>query len=62
VIEGSVPAYGNWPAGCRFAPRCPLAVERCATQPELAAIAPDRAAACWRHDEVGTIEVGAGAP
>jgi peptide/nickel transport system ATP-binding protein len=62
VIEGSVPARGDWPPGCRFAPRCPLAVERCAAQPDLAAITPDRAAACWRHDAVGTIAPGTTAP
>src|SRR5262249_435381 len=58
VIEGSVPAHGDWPAGCRFAPRRPLAVERCATQPPLAPIGADRAAACWRHGEVGTPAMG----
>lgn len=29
-IEGSVPSPAHWPAGCRFAPRCPEAIERCA--------------------------------
>jgi peptide/nickel transport system ATP-binding protein len=55
VIEGSVPAHGDWPAGCRFAPRCPLAVERCASPPPLAAVGADRAAACWRPDDVASI-------
>ena len=27
MIEGNVPDIGDWPAGCRFAPRCPLAAE-----------------------------------
>ena len=29
VIEGQVPPPGRWPEGCRFAPRCPLADEKC---------------------------------
>lgn len=28
-IPGSVPLAGQFPAGCRFAPRCPLADDRC---------------------------------
>ena len=29
TIEGTVPAPGQMPAGCRFSPRCPFATERC---------------------------------
>lgn len=29
VIEGQVPSPGEWPHGCRFAGRCPLADEAC---------------------------------
>jgi peptide/nickel transport system ATP-binding protein len=28
-IAGSPPLVGTWPAGCRFAPRCPRAVDAC---------------------------------
>jgi oligopeptide/dipeptide ABC transporter ATP-binding protein len=28
-IGGTAPSPSAWPAGCRFAPRCPIAVERC---------------------------------
>jgi oligopeptide/dipeptide ABC transporter ATP-binding protein len=28
TIAGRVPRAGEWPAGCRFAPRCPLAFDR----------------------------------
>ncbi|MCW5558865.1 MAG: ABC transporter ATP-binding protein [Verrucomicrobiae bacterium] len=31
AIPGFVPAPGRWPAGCRFAPRCPVARPDCAT-------------------------------
>ncbi len=35
-IPGSPPDLGHPPAGCRFQPRCPVAVERCATErPDL---------------------------
>jgi ABC-type antimicrobial peptide transport system ATPase subunit len=37
--------------GCRFAPRCPLATDRCRTEsPPLLGISSRRAAACWRLD------------
>ena len=36
VIRGTVPSPLDWPAGCRFAPRCDYAFERCADeQPPL---------------------------
>jgi oligopeptide/dipeptide ABC transporter ATP-binding protein len=34
-IPGTVPQIGHWPAGCRFAPRCPRADAQCATRPLL---------------------------
>jgi peptide/nickel transport system ATP-binding protein len=37
--------------GCRFAPRCPLADDRCRRdRPSLIKISAKRAAACWRLD------------
>jgi len=30
AIPGQVPAPGQWPAGCRFAPRCARATSECA--------------------------------
>ena len=56
VIEGTVPTVGGWPAGCRFAPRCPLASARCReADPELAPIGESRAVACWHADQVGRV-------
>jgi oligopeptide/dipeptide ABC transporter ATP-binding protein len=34
-ILGTVPPVGQWPEGCRFAPRCGRADERCRTRPLL---------------------------
>jgi oligopeptide/dipeptide ABC transporter ATP-binding protein len=49
TIEGMVPAPDAMPAGCRFAPRCPLADRRCReAEPELRELAPGHAAACWK--------------
>ena len=47
-IEGTVPDLLKPPPGCRFAPRCPFAVARCAEQPPLAEVTPGHLAACWR--------------
>jgi oligopeptide/dipeptide ABC transporter ATP-binding protein len=33
IIEGIVPNPLHWPTGCRFAPRCPYAEERCNVAP-----------------------------
>ncbi|UYN98556.1 MAG: ABC transporter ATP-binding protein [Devosia sp.] len=35
-ILGTVPPVGQWPEGCRFAPRCNRATEKCASHPPLA--------------------------
>ncbi len=47
-IEGTVPDLLHAPPGCRFAPRCPFAEPRCATQPPLREMSPGHHAACWR--------------
>jgi len=49
AIEGSVPSPFALPKGCRFAPRCPFAVEACrAAPPPLCEITPGHEAACLR--------------
>lgn len=46
-IEGTIPAPGALPDGCVFAPRCPLADDRCRRErPPLLAIGPDHATRC----------------
>src|SRR3954464_5988886 len=43
VVTGEVPSALNPPAGCRFHPRCPLAMARCSErQPELIQVGPSR--------------------
>ncbi len=46
TIEGTVPAVGQMPAGCSFAPRCPLAQPACRVVPPLSPVGPGHAAAC----------------
>jgi oligopeptide/dipeptide ABC transporter ATP-binding protein len=49
AIEGFVPDAAALPAGCRFHPRCPFAVEKCRQEvPPLMEITPHHQAACWR--------------
>ncbi len=54
VIDGMVPDARHWPQGCRFHPRCDLAIARCtAERPALEPQeAPDHKVACWRAGEV----------
>jgi oligopeptide/dipeptide ABC transporter ATP-binding protein len=48
VIEGTVPDLARLPAGCRFHPRCPMAVPRCRLEdPPAFAVGVDHRAACW---------------
>jgi peptide/nickel transport system ATP-binding protein len=60
---------GRETQGCRFAPRCPYAMEECwVTVPPLFRTDPDRAASCFLHktapalpsERIGEVFVGAG--
>ena len=47
-IEGQPPELARLPAGCKFQPRCPFAVERCLQEePALLDLEPARSARCW---------------
>ncbi len=50
-IDGSLPDYGAPPPGCRFAPRCPLAIAMCNRAPDERPVGPGHSAACWRLEE-----------
>lgn len=53
AIEGAIPNPLQLPAGCAFAPRCPLARNRCTLQmPPLADVNPYRRTRCWHGSEV----------
>ena len=52
TIPGRVPDLARLPAGCAFAPRCPLAQAGCReAAPAAVAVEADHQAACWRVDE-----------
>jgi peptide/nickel transport system ATP-binding protein len=54
AIPGTVPEPGKAPAGCSFAPRCPLAEPRCAiTPPPRRHVGLRHHAACHLHVEAG---------
>lgn len=51
TIEGSVPAPGNYPKGCRFQDRCPLVAQQCReVEPELTTVSSRHEVACWRPE------------
>jgi peptide/nickel transport system ATP-binding protein len=53
ALEGRPPNLAEPPAGCRFHPRCPLAIEKCQTEvPPLETVGPDHRSACWRSADV----------
>ena len=55
TIDGMVPTPETMPAGCRFAPRCTLASDRCLSEmPPLRELTAGHQVACWKApiDEV----------
>jgi len=49
ILQGDVPSPLNPPAGCRFHPRCPVALEYCAMEePPFREVSLDHWVACWR--------------
>ena len=48
VIAGNVPLLHQMPAGCRFAPRCPCATEKCRSEmPPLREVKGKQKVRCW---------------
>jgi peptide/nickel transport system ATP-binding protein len=55
-IPGFLPQPGQAPPGCIFAPRCPIAEERCHQAPPPAfATGLDRTSRCYRHEEAADL-------
>ena len=55
VIPGTVPDPAAFPSGCRFHPRCPIALERCRREvPELRAFTSDHEVRCFRAEEIAS--------
>jgi len=53
AIPGNVPRIGNFPPGCRFAPRCPIARPECSDKlPELVEVEAGRWVRCpfWQNE------------
>ena len=48
ILKGDVPSPLNPPRGCRFHPRCPVAVEKCSQEePQFKEVSPEHWVACW---------------
>ncbi|PWK16416.1 ABC transporter ATP-binding protein [Tumebacillus permanentifrigoris] len=57
-IAGSVPSLTEMPNGCRFAPRCPVAIAKCHQQnPALVQVTEQHKARCWLAQEGGEARV-----
>jgi oligopeptide/dipeptide ABC transporter ATP-binding protein len=52
VITGTVPNPARFPRGCRFHPRCPVAIETCLQEPGLDPAEDNRLVRCWRAGEI----------
>jgi peptide/nickel transport system ATP-binding protein len=59
TIAGAVPDARDWPSGCHFRTRCPLADARCVEAPKLTPDAdgtvPGHLAACWHSARMGEL-------
>jgi peptide/nickel transport system ATP-binding protein len=52
-LPGKPPALSNPPAGCRFHPRCPIAIDRCSKEvPQMLPSATGGRVACFRAGEI----------
>jgi peptide/nickel transport system ATP-binding protein/oligopeptide transport system ATP-binding protein len=52
AIPGNVPSPTNFPTGCRFRARCPLAAAKCLEDPPLVEIERGHFSACWFASEL----------
>ncbi|GLQ10162.1 peptide ABC transporter ATP-binding protein [Devosia yakushimensis] len=53
ALEGRPPSLAAPPSGCRFHPRCPLAIDKCKSEvPPMETVGKDHRTACWRWKDV----------
>jgi len=58
VPDGDPPSPYNLPSGCRFHPRCAIAIDECRTSdPQLTSVGPAHVAACIRSNELIPLQV-----
>ncbi|HML12173.1 MAG TPA: oligopeptide/dipeptide ABC transporter ATP-binding protein, partial [Xanthobacteraceae bacterium] len=58
-IEGALPALDRAIVGCRFAPRCRIATERCRRDdPPLETKCEGHVSACWHADRAAAAVAG----
>ena len=51
ILKGDVPSPLNPPKGCRFHPRCPIAIKQCSLEePVFREARPEHQVACWLAD------------
>ncbi len=62
AIPGRIPSLSEWPAGCIFEPRCPLAIEICRQRPPLEILPDGRQIRCHRWPEIQAGEISSQAP
>jgi oligopeptide/dipeptide ABC transporter ATP-binding protein len=56
-IPGAPPRLSDLPTGCRFHPRCTMAVERCRTElPELRQVGPNQWSACHLNETIPLLD------
>jgi oligopeptide/dipeptide ABC transporter ATP-binding protein len=59
-IPGIAPSPTNWPAGCRFHPRCPRRMDICSREvPPLREVSAGRIVACHLHASGRPVDAGA---